>query len=189
MPAPTASVADQVLHVILSRIAVESPDSGQPELHAGRYSAVPLMSWAWARKVLAPVAEAVTLDEVDGLAGTEAGPLGDADPAADAAELADVAGALAGLEAGAAELLDELQAVTSKAAQASAAHPPACRALRVFVVNMNFHPSPSDFLSGSLSRLTHTTSAASPWLGPALRGAVTPARSALILRAAPAAAF
>src|SRR5271169_7008138 len=121
MPAPTASVADHVLHVILSRIAVESPDSGQPELHAGRYSTVPLMFWASARKVPAPVAEEVTLGEVDGLAGAEAGPLGDAEPAGDAVELDDVAGALAGLEAAAAELLDELQAVTSKAAQASAA--------------------------------------------------------------------
>ncbi len=135
------------------------------------------MSWAWARTVLAPVAEAVALGEIDGLAGAEAGPLGDVEPAVDAAELDDVAGALAGLEA-AAERLDELQAATSKAAQASAAHPPACRALRGFVVNMDFHPGPSDFLSGSLSRLAHTTSAASPWLGAALRGAVTTARSA-----------
>ena len=169
MPAPTASVADHVLHVILSRIAVESPDSGQPELHAGRYSTVPLISWAWARYVLATVAEVVILGEVDGLAGAEAGPLGDAEPA-DEVELDDVARALAGLEAAAAELLDESQAVTSKAAQASAAHPPACRALRGYVVNMDFHPSQSDFLSGSLSRLTHTTSAAPPRLGSFTRG-------------------
>jgi hypothetical protein len=119
--------------------------------------------------VLAPVAEVVTLGEVDGLAGAEAGPLGDAEPA-DEVELDDVARALAGLEAAAAELLDELQAVTSKAAQASAAHPPACRALRGYVVNMDFHPSQSDFLSGSLSRLTHTTSAAPPRLGSFTRG-------------------
>lgn len=110
--------------------------------------------------MLAPVAEVVTLGEVDELAGAEAGPLGDAEPADEV-----VARALAGLEAAAAELLDELQAVTSKAAQASAAHPPACRALRAYVVNMDSHPSQSDFLSGSLSRLTHTTSAAPPRLG------------------------
>ena len=55
-------------------------------------------------------------------------------------ELDDVARALAGLEAAAAELLDELQAATSKAAQASAAHPPACRALRAYVVNMDSTP-------------------------------------------------
>jgi hypothetical protein len=96
------------------------------------------MFWASARKVLAPVAEEVTLGEVGGLAGAEAGPLGDAEPA-DEGELDDVAGALAGLEA-AAGLLDELQAVTSKAAQASAAHPPACRALRAYVVNMDSTP-------------------------------------------------
>lgn len=88
--------------------------------------------------MLAPVAEVVTLGEVDGLAGAEAGPLGDAEPAD--VELDDVARALAGLEAAAAELLDELQAVTSKAAQASAAHPPACRALRAYVVNMDSTP-------------------------------------------------
>jgi hypothetical protein len=88
--------------------------------------------------VLAPVAEVVTLGEADGLAGTEAGPPGDAEPA-DEVEPDDVARALTGLEA-AAELLDELQAVTSKAAQASAAHPPACRALRAYVVNMDSTP-------------------------------------------------
>jgi hypothetical protein len=126
------------------------------------------MSWASARKVLAPVAEEVTLGEVGGLAGAEAGLLGDAEPA-DEGELGDVAGALARLEA-AAELLDELQAVTSKAAQASAAHPQACRALRAFVVNMDSHPCSSAFLSGSLSRLTHTTCAVPPWLGPLYAG-------------------
>ena len=140
MPVPTASVADQVRQDILSRIAVESPDSGQPELHAGRYSAVPLMSWAWARKVLAPVAEAVTPGEAGGLAGAEAGPPGDAG-AADEAELGAAAGALARLEAdAAAELLDELQAVTSMAAQASTAQPvqpAAWRVLRAFVVNVD----------------------------------------------------
>ena len=88
--------------------------------------------------MLAPVAEVVTLGEADGLAGTEAGPPGDAEPA-DEVEPDDVARALTGLEA-AAELLDELQAVTSKAAQASAAHPPACRALRAYVVNMDSTP-------------------------------------------------
>ena len=138
MPAPTASVADHVLHVILSRIAVESPESGQPELHVGRYSAVPLMSWPWARKVLVPLAEAVTLGEGEALAGADAGPLDDAEPAE--GEPDDLAGALAGLEADAtAELLDELQAVTSKAAQASTAQTPkpmVCRVLRAFVVNM-----------------------------------------------------
>ena len=97
------------------------------------------MSWAGARKVLAPVAEAVTPGEAGGLAGAEAWPPGDAG-AADEAELDAVAGALARLEAAAAELLDELQAVTSMAAQASTAQPvqpAAWRVLRAFVVNMD----------------------------------------------------
>jgi hypothetical protein len=148
MPVPTASVADHVVQDILSRIAVESPDSGQPELHDGRYSAVPLISWAWARKVLVPAAEAVTLGETGGLVGVTAGPLGDPEPAA-GAELDAVAGVLAWLEAeAAAELPDELQAVTSKAIQATPAQTPqpaTCRALRAFVVNMDFQPLSSQF--------------------------------------------
>ena len=118
---------------------------------------VPLISWPWARNVLVPVSEAVTLGEAGRLVGVKAGPL------AEEGELG-VAGALAALEAeAAAELLEELQAVTSKAAQASVAQPATCRTLRAFVVNMDFHPC--NFLSGSVSHLSHTTSAAPPWLG------------------------
>ena len=97
--------------------------------------------------------------------------------------LAAVAGALAWFEAAAAaELLDELQAVTSMAAQAGTAQPvqPAARrVLRAFVVNMD-SSTPQKFHSGSVSHLTYTTSAAPPWLGQlcALRGAETAARSA-----------
>jgi hypothetical protein len=95
------------------------------------------MSWPWARKVLVPLAEAVTLGEGEALAGADAGPLDDAEPTE--GEPDDVAGALAGLEADAtAELLDELQAVTSKAAQTNTAQtlkPMVCRVLRAFVVN------------------------------------------------------
>jgi len=96
--------------------------------------------------VLAPAAEAVTLGEIGGLVGAKAGPLGDAEPADDA-ELDAVPGALAWLEADAAELLDELQAVTSKAAQASTAQipppvqPPPWRVLRAFVVTMDSTPN------------------------------------------------
>ena len=100
------------------------------------------MSCPWARNVLLPLGEAVTLGEAGGLAGAEAGPLDDAEPA----DEAELAGALAGLEAATAELPDELQAVTSKAAPASVAQtvqPAACRVLRTFVVNMEFHPSKS----------------------------------------------
>jgi hypothetical protein len=129
------------------------------------------MSWPWARKVLVPVAEAVTLSEAGGLAGAEAGPLAETVPAEEG-ELGGVAGALTGLGAeAAAEMLEELQAVTSKAAQASVAQPATCRTLRAFVVNMDFHPC--NFLSGSVSHLSHTTSAPPPWLEAALRGAVT----------------
>jgi hypothetical protein len=103
------------------------------------------MSWAWARKVLVPAAEAVTLGEAGGLAGVTAGPLGDPEPAAEA-ELDAVAGVLAWLEAeAAAELPEELQAVTSKAIQATPAQPATCRALRAFVVNMDFQPLSSQF--------------------------------------------
>jgi pyruvate/2-oxoglutarate dehydrogenase complex dihydrolipoamide acyltransferase (E2) component len=95
------------------------------------YSKVRLRSWPWARKVLVPVGETVTLGEVGGLAGAEAGVLGDPDAAA------DVAGTLAGLEADAtAALIDELQAATSKAIQATPAQPATCRARRPFALNM-----------------------------------------------------
>lgn len=128
VPVPTASVTDHTLHVILSRNAVESPESWQPklELQAGRYSAVPLTSWPVARNVLAAVCAVVTLGEADGVAAVadvagadeaealEAGTLGEPAGVADA-------GVLAGLEAAVGELEDELQAVTSNAAPATAA--------------------------------------------------------------------
>ena len=99
---------------------------------------VPLISWPWARNVLVPVSEAVTLGEAGRLVGVKAGPLGDA--AEPEAEAGAEAGALAGLEAAAAALLDELQLVTSKAAHASDAQAATCRVLRTFVVNMDSHP-------------------------------------------------
>jgi hypothetical protein len=87
-----------------------------------------LMSCPWARKVLVPAAEAGPLR-------TELADEGEP------GELAPAAGALPGLEACAAVVpLDELQAVTSKAAHASDAQPATCRALRAFVVNMEFLP-------------------------------------------------
>jgi hypothetical protein len=126
------------------------------------------MSWPWARNVLVAVAEAVRLGEAGGLVGAKAGPLGDVAELGAEAE----AGALAGLEA-AAELLDELQAVTSKAAQASEAQAATCRDLRAVEVNMNF-----PLISGSVSHVTHTTSAEPPWLEAAWPGRETTARSA-----------
>lgn len=128
VPVPTASETDQTLHVILARNAVESPESWQPnsETQAGWYSPGPLTSWPGARSVVAAVCEAVTLGEADGVAAgadvaaaDEAGAL-EAGELGEPAEVAD-AGALAGLEAAADELEEELQAVTSKAAPASTA--------------------------------------------------------------------
>ena len=139
VPVPTACVADQLDHFILARNAVESPESGQPklEVQAGSYSGVRFVSWLGARKVLVPDGEAVTLGVTDGPAAGEAGAVGDP------ADVGDPAGVLAALAA--VELADELQAVTSKAAQESPAQEsPAlaatCRDLRDFVINIDFCP-------------------------------------------------
>lgn len=123
------------------------------------------MSWAAARKVLAAAGEAVTLGETDRVAAGETGTLcdpaavGDPEAAGDPAEVMAVLAAV--------ELADELQAVTSKTAPASAAHQStapaaACRDLRQFVINIG---SPSKTSNcGSASHATSTTSAAPPWL-------------------------
>jgi len=98
------------------------------------------MSWLGARKVLVPDGEAVTLGVTDGAAADEAGALGDPAGTGDPAETgADVLVALAAVE-----VADELQAVTSKAAQASPAQestaPAAARRyLRDLVININSH--------------------------------------------------
>jgi len=122
VPVPSASVADQLDHFILYRNAVESPDSGQPKLdvQAGSYSGVRFVSWLGARKVLVPDGEAVTLEVTDGAAVAEAGAVGDPVAVGDPADVGDPA-AVPGTPA-AVELADELQAVTSKAAQANPAH-------------------------------------------------------------------
>ncbi|HEX2818741.1 MAG TPA: hypothetical protein VHO07_01005 [Streptosporangiaceae bacterium] len=78
-----------------------------------------LMSWDAARKVLVPDGEAVTLGETDGAAADETGALGDPAAVGDPTAAGDPAGVLAVLAA--VELAAELQAVTSKAAPASAA--------------------------------------------------------------------
>ena len=99
------------------------------------------MSWPSAMKVLAAVCAAPVLGEADAVAGAEAGVLGGADGVLGAEE-ADVATAVAVLDVAddAAELADELHAVTSKAAQPSAAHAATCLALCEFVVHMDFQP-------------------------------------------------
>jgi hypothetical protein len=151
----------------LYRNAVESPDSGQPSLEgqAGSYSGVRLVSWLGARKVLVPVGEAVALGVTDGAAVTEAAALGDPAAVGDAADVGDPAGVPAALAA--VEPPDELHAVTSKAAQAnpaqlSTAPAAADRDFRDFVVNIDAAPSTSS--SGSVSHVTSTTFAVTPWL-------------------------
>jgi hypothetical protein len=108
---------------------------------------VRLVSWLGARKTLAPDGEAVTLGVTDGAAG-EAGTPGDPAAVGDPTGAGDPAGVLAALAA--TEPADELQAVTSKAAQVSPAHASPVRAntapaatgrdLRDFVVNIDSCP-------------------------------------------------
>ena len=123
---------------------MESPDSGQPksEVQAGSYSGVTLVSWLGAKKVFVPDDEAVTLGAADEAAGGEAGALGDPAGVGDPTGMGDPADVLAALAA--VEVVDELQAVTSKAVQASPAHKStapaaACRYLRGLVININSH--------------------------------------------------
>ena len=87
---------------------------------------------------MVPVGEAVTLGETDEAAVADAGALGDPDDVGEPADVGDPAGVLAVLAA--VELLDELQADTSKAALASTAAAVTCRALREFAVNMDSPP-------------------------------------------------
>lgn len=125
------------------------------------------MSWPGARKVLVPVAVAVALGAGDGaaaVAGT--GALGEPADAGEPAGVGDPAGVLAALAAG--ELLDELQAGTSKAAPASKAAAVTRRAPGEFAINMI--PHSSTFHSGSASHATSTTSAAAPRLEPLCEG-------------------
>jgi hypothetical protein len=97
------------------------------------------MSWPGARKVLAPVGAVVTLGETDEAAAVaDTGALGDPADAGDPADVGDPAGVRA--ELAAVELLDELQADTSKAVHASTAPAVTCRALPEFAVNMKFPP-------------------------------------------------
>jgi hypothetical protein len=78
------------------RIAVLSPDSGQPEAQVGSCSGVALMSCPGARNVSAPVCDAGALGGTDGEAFGEAVTVGDA--AGAAGEAADELGPAAGGE-------------------------------------------------------------------------------------------
>jgi len=94
------------------------------------------MSWPGARKVLVPIAVAVTLGDGDGAATVaDTGALGDPADAGEPAGVGDPAGVLAAFAAG--ELLGELQADISKAAPANKAAAVTRRALREFAVNMD----------------------------------------------------
>ena len=114
--------------------------------------------------VFAPVCETAALGEADAVPG-EAGPLDDADGVLGAAEEADATTVVVGvIDADeAAELLDELHAVTNTAAHPSVAQAAACLALCPFVAHMMTNPFNS--VSGSASHVTSTTPAAPPWLG------------------------
>jgi hypothetical protein len=129
---PTASLPDQVVHFMWNRNAVESPDSAQPKPpHAGSCSSVPFRDCAAARKVPAPV-------------GEEGGAVG---PVTGAEVLGGVVGPVTGAEvlgvpAGedAAELVEELQAVNSKATHARDAQDAICRDLPALVISMVSKP-------------------------------------------------
>ena len=116
---------------------MESPDSGQPELpHAGSCNATPLMSWPSAMKVSAAVGPVVTLAGADAVPGDGAVAV-----VAGATGVAGVTPVVTVLGADdAAGLADELHAVTSKAAQASAAQVAADRARCEFMVHMDVQP-------------------------------------------------
>ena len=91
--------------------------------------------------VLAAVCETAALGEADAMPGDDAGALDDADGVTGAAEEAGVATVVAVLDAGdAAELPDELQAVTNTAAHPSAAQAATCLARFEFVVHMMSNP-------------------------------------------------
>ncbi len=126
MPFPSASVADQLLHVILDRNEVESPDSAQPKPpHAGMNSNLPWMSWPWARKVLAAASRTAVLCVIVGCGAPVTTTFG---------------------------LPKGLQAVTIKAAQAIPAKPATCRALRTFAINMDVQPLNSQYSNWSAIR-------------------------------------
>ena len=167
---PTASVPDQVVHVILDRKLVESPDSAQPKPpHAGSCNSVPLRSWPAAKNVSAPVGEAVTSEEAAVLPGDEAGTLGAAAELAGAAvvlEAEDVTEPVALRPCGVGPCAERplLQAVNSKATQASGAQAATCRGLGVFVIFMMSRAF--NMVQRSASYITSTTLAAAPWLEP-----------------------
>jgi len=120
------------------------------------------MSWPSAMKVFAAVCGTAVL-------GDETGVLEDAGGVLGAVEEADVTTVVVGvIDADeAAELADELHAVTSKAAQPSAAHAATCLARCEFAVHMISNPFNS--VSGSASHITSTTPAAPPRLQAAVR--------------------
>jgi hypothetical protein len=119
------------------------------------------MSWPSAMNVSAAVCETAVLGQADAVLGDEAETLDDAVGAAEEADAATVVGMLDADEA--AELPDELHAVTSTAAHPGAAQTATCLALREFVINMI-----STLLLTLLAAqraVASTTPAAPPWLG------------------------
>lgn len=136
------------------RMAVESPERAQPDEQAGSCSAVPLMSWPSARKVLLPVPAVTLLGDGAAVAedavedGADAGALA-APEGRDDIGTGEPAGALAVVATG--ELAEELQAGTTKATPASTTPALSCRALRELGVDIKFHSL--TFPSGSSSQV------------------------------------
>ena len=138
---PTATLPDQVGHVMWNKNAVESPDSAQPKpSQAGLCSSPPFRDCAPTRKVPAPVGATATLGEEGGAVGPVIG--------AEVLELlggvvgpvigAEVLGVPAGEDA--AELVEELQAVNSTATHARDAQDAICRGLPALVISMVSKP-------------------------------------------------
>jgi hypothetical protein len=142
---PTATLPDQVGHVMRNRNAVESPDSAQPKpSQAGLCSSPPLRDCSAARKVPAPVGAAARLGEEAGVLGGVVGPVTGPEVLG---ELAGVVGPVMGAEvlgvpAGedAAELVEELQAVNRTAIHARDAQDAICRGLPALVISMVSKP-------------------------------------------------
>ena len=150
---PTATLPDQVGHVMRNRNAVESPDSAQPKpSQAGLCSSPPLRDCSAARKVPAPVGAAARLGEEAGVLGGVVGPITGPDALGELGGAvvepvtgAEVPGVLTG-PAGedAAELAEELQAVNSRAMHARDAQDAICRGLPALAISMCPNPSIND---------------------------------------------
>jgi hypothetical protein len=138
---PSATLPDQVGHVMWNKNAVESPDSAQPKpSQEGLCSSPPLRDCSAARKVPAPVGAAARLGEEGGVVGPVIGPevLGLLEGVVGPVIGAEVLGVPAGEDA--AELVEELQAVNRTAIHARDAQDAICRGLPALVISIVSKP-------------------------------------------------